>query len=624
MSQRTRTHEQAVARAAPSEHTCDAPTVIGRFLQRIHATPDRPAVWAEQDGEWTSMTWREIGHLSAAFGLGLRELGHLSGEALAVLGPTRPEWTVCDFGGLGIGAVMVGVYPTLTAEGVEYILDDADVTTLVVAGSDYLDLALSIASGMPKVQRIIAWDEVDIGRDERLVAYDEVLTVGEARLGHDEHAFDRLAEEVGTDQAAVIVYTSGTTGPPKGAMLMHRNLLPVMDAVEQLFPELGPDDVTIAFLPFAHVAGHALEQFSRVQIGFGAYYCPDVKRVIDVFAAAKPTMFGSVPRLYEKILSRTTATLEAERQPLRAIAGHGFAFATKMARERRKGHEPSLVDRMHLALVDRLVLSKVRHAFGGRCKLFIVGAAPIGFEVLEFCEAIGIPIYEVYGMTETASLISANAPGATKLGSVGRVIPGGEMRTDVDGEVLYRGPNVFPGYVKLERETSETIDADGWLHTGDIGVIDEDGYLRIVDRKKDLIITAGGKNVSPSNIENVLRQLPLVGEVLVHGDRRKYLTALLSLDSEELERWAAEHNLSAVDRAALFADKLLRGRLQELIDSANEKLARYERIRKWDIVPEPFSIEDGTLTPTLKVKRPKVEAKYRLLLDGLYEEPAEH
>jgi long-chain acyl-CoA synthetase len=239
-------------------------------------------------------------------------------------------------------------------------------------------------------------------------------------------------------------------------------------------------------------------------------------------------------------------------------------------------------------------------------------------DVLEFCEGIGIPIYEVYGMTETASLISANRPGEVKLGSVGRVMPGGEMRIAEDGEIFFRGPNVFPGYLHNPKATEETIDADGWLHTGDVGEIDGDGYLRIVDRKKDLIITAGGKNVSPSNIENLLRQIPVVGEVLVHGDKRKYLTAILSLDTEELEGFAAEHDLGLVDRAALLADKLLRGHLQQHIDEVNKRLAQYEQVRRWDIAPESFSIDNGLLTPTLKVKRREVETRYAELLDALY------
>ncbi len=579
-------------RTHPGRSVVDAPHIVGstlpeRFAARVRSTPGTVACWSETPDGFRPTTWAELRDVVTAFGTGLAALGHARGDAVAILGPTRPEWTITNLGAVGIGGVVAGIYPTLNTDGIGYVIDHSGATTVVVSGEIDLERVLEIANGMPRVERIIAWDPVDGSRDRRIVPYDAVIARGEAELAADPAAFSDLAERVRPEDHASIVYTSGTTGPPKGAVLTHASISVVMDAMQDLFGNLGPDDVTIAFLPLAHVAGQVLEQFGRIQIGFGAYYCPDPKRVAEYFDTARPTLFGSVPRVFEKVVARVHATVAHEPQPKRTIA----RWALKHPRTG-----------LAYRIADRLVLHKIRAVFGGRCKLFIVGAAPVAYDVLEFCETIGVPIYEVYGMTETSSLISANRPGAQKLGTVGQVIAGGEMKLAEDGEILYRGPNLFTGYLHDDMATRATFTPDGWLKTGDVGTIDEDGYLRIVDRKKDLIITAGGKNISPSNIENLLREIPLVGEVLVHGDRRKYLSALLSLDADELRAFAGD------------VKEFLEGEVAKV----NARLARVEQIRAWDIARDPFSIENGTLTPTLKLKRRVVEQRYADQLEALY------
>jgi long-chain acyl-CoA synthetase len=592
-------------------------TLCERFADRTRTSAGRPAAWVRQGAGWRTITWGEVGQVGEAFGVGLHALGHGRGEPVAVLAETRPEWMMIDLGAFGIGAPVVGVYPTLAPEQAAYVIDHSDATTLVVQGPAHLDRALAVPESLRKVARIVALEEVDRARDARIVSFDHVVGEGEAALALEEGRFARLASAVRPEDCALIIYTSGTTGPPKGAMLSHANICFVMDYGERWLP-ISEDDVSFAFLPMAHVAEHVVGMLGRVQVGFGAYYARSVATVLEDVAAARPTLFGSVPRVFEKAHAAVMARIEGASGLRRAAGRWGVATGLRAARLRREGRPLPAALRLGLPVADRLVLAKVRAAFGGRVRMFVSGAAPIALEILEFFDACGMPIYEVYGMTESTGIITANRPGATRLGTVGRPIEGVEVRIASDGEILSRGPNTFLGYLKDEVATKETVDDEGWLHTGDIGELDADGFLRITDRKKELIITAGGKNISPANVETLLKQHPLVGQACVVGDRRPYLVALVVLDPEAAATWARERGLAAASLAEIAAHPALRAEIQRAVDEANRRLARVESVRKFAVLPSEWTVEGGELTPTLKLKRRVILEKHRDVIEEMY------
>ncbi len=592
-------------------------TVSERFLNRTRAMPDLPAYYHHDGKGWKKAGWGELGILAARLGVGLHDLGHGRGEKCAILADTRPEWTVCDYGILGGGGVSVGVYPTLTIEQTEYVIDHSDSTTLIVQDQAQLEKILRIKSKLPKVKRIIVWEKVDRHQDDRIIQYEDVLKRGETLLEKDRESFARLCGQAKPGDLAIIIYTSGTTGPPKGAMMSHGNICFMLDAMNEILP-IVPEDQTIAFLPMAHVAEHVVGQFGRLQTGMSAYYARSLQTVVDDLAAARPTVFGSVPRIFEKVYSKVQSGLEQAPPGKRRMAEWAIGTALEYSRLQREGRAPGMWLSLKRAVADRLVLKKLRGIFGGQVRFFISGAAPIAYEILEFFDAAGMTTYEVYGMTESTALITANRPGAQKLGTVGKAIPHVEVKIAEDGEILARGPNVFLGYFKNEEATRETIDAQGWLHTGDIGEMDEEGFLRITDRKKNLIITAGGKNIAPANIEGLLKQDPLISQVLVHGDKRKFLSALFTLEPEEAGKFAQQNGLKPDDRRALAKHPALLERIRKHVEACNEQLARYETVKKWEILAEDFTVDNEMLTPTLKVRRKQVEQRYNDLLESFY------
>ncbi|MCB0218739.1 MAG: long-chain fatty acid--CoA ligase [Chrysiogenetes bacterium] len=589
-------------------------TVPARFLARVEKTPNHPAYWHMQDGKWIQRTWKDLENESARFGAGLQAVGHGSGESVAIMADTVPEWVSCDLGALGIGATVIGVYQTLTPSQAEYVIDHSDATTLIVQGQKYLDTVLEIQSKLPKVKRIISWDDVETAQDDRILLYADVMAKGETALKLDTGHWRKSVKELDPNQCALIIYTSGTTGPPKGAMLSHSNIVFMMETLSQTM-DADENDVSFAFLPMAHVAEHVVGNYARIEIGFGGYFARSLETVIDDVAVARPTVFGSVPRIFEKVYAKVQSGLEEAPEGKRKMAQWAIRTGVEAARLEGEGKSVPFMLKLKRAVADKLVLSKIRKLFGGRVKFFISGAAPIALDILEFFQACGMITYEVYGMTESTGLITGNRPESWKLGTVGPIIPDVEVVIAGDGEILTRGKHVFMGYFKNEDATKETIDAEGWLHTGDIGEFDDGGFLRITDRKKNLIITAGGKNVAPSNIENLLKGDPLISQVLVHGDKRNFLSALITLDPDESAAFAQKHGLKPED---VPTSKQAHDHVAKHVEACNADLARYESIKKWEILPEDFTVENEMLTPTMKVKRKQVEEKYRSVLDGFY------
>jgi long-chain acyl-CoA synthetase len=627
-------HQPSVMLAA------QARTLADLFTQRVASSSARPAWFTKASGQWVPTTWSQFGDASDRLAAGLIDLGLEPGDRVAILGPTRPEWAIQDMAAQLAGCVSLGIYPHQSMEQVHYILAHSGARVIFVADAHELATVLEAAPDLPDLAAIVPWEDALLAgaRDPRLRTMSSftqrALTPAEREA--------RLAARQPKD-TAIFVYTSGTTGPPKCAMISHRNILAVMSCQHDL-GAFYEDDLSLSFLPMAHVAERVLAFYGRINAGFATAYATSTGAVLEEVREVQPTVFGSVPRIFEKAYSRVLSEVERASPTKRRI----FGWATRVGRERMRrimaGEAVPLGLRLQHALLDRLVFAKLRAAFGGRVRMFITGAAPTPLEVLEFFWAAGLPIYEVYGMTEATVVTHANTDRHVRLGTVGRALPGLEHRIADDGEILLRADWVFQGYYKDAEATATTI-IDGWLHTGDIGTVDGDGYLRITDRKKHIIITAGGKNITPANIEKAIKAGdPIISHVHAHGDRRSYVSALVVPSPLETlafgrDRGLVDKELVATLTAELMADPAarsealaramapitahpdLKARLRAAVQKGNLQLSQVEKVKRFAVLDRDFSQEEGELTPTMKVRRKAVEQKHAALFDRIYTDP---
>ena len=598
-------------------------TIPRMFLERVAATPDRRAFSSFVADTWQDFTWKDFDARARAFGLGLVEMGVRRGDVVAILGQTRQEWVVCDVGALGIGAVTVGLYPTLAPEGIgsmEYVVDHSEAKVLVVESVSTLrEKIVPILAKLRRVEHVIVWDwdASATAIDPRVVAMTDVMARGEAADARDRGAWQRACEAAMPGDLALLIYTSGTTGQPKGAMLSHGNIASVQVALHGVMPSEEGGGTTVSFLPLAHAAERIVGHYGRIKQGTATHFARSLETLLDDLAAARPTRFGSVPRIFEKAYARVQGEMAKLEGPMQEMARQVLAAGVRAARAKRTGEEVDAQTQMMAQVFAERLATPVRARFGGQCDWFVSGAAPIAVEILEFFDACGMPTYEVYGLTETSGLLTSNRPDALRYGTVGKALPGVEMRVADDGELLARGPNVFVGYYKEPAATAECL-VGGWFHTGDVGKIDEDGFVTITDRKKNILITAGGKNITPSNLENEVKNDALVSYCHMHADRRPFPTALVCLDPERLAAFAKERGLTASTAAELASDESVRAHVQAAIDRANIAFARYEHIRKFAILPREFSIDGGELTPTLKVKRKEVDRIHADVIEAMY------
>ena len=599
-------------------------TIPRFFLDRVAQTPDVRAFSAFVEGQWRESTWRDYERMARGFGLGLVASGLKRGDVVAVLGETGPEWAFCDVGAIGVGALTVGLYPTLAPEGVgsmHYVLDHSEARVLAVESTGALKAKIApILPKLSRLERIVVWrcDAEARAVDPRVESLDEAIARGEAFNAEHPSAWSEACLAAKPADVALLIYTSGTTGQPKGAMITHRNIDAQTTSLAATLPWSDADS-GLSFLPMAHAAERCLGHYNRIRLGIPTHYARSIATLLEDMEVARPTMFGSVPRIFEKVYAGVQGEIAKLDPTMGAMAEKVLQAGVAAARAKRDGEAVDPETQMLAGIFDRQLALRIRARFGGRCNRLTSGAAPIAPAILELFDACGMPTYELYGMTETAGLISVNRPGAVKYGTVGRAVPGVEIRIADDGEVLTRGDNVFPGYFKDEAATAECL-KDGWLHTGDIGTLDAQGYLTITDRKKNILITAGGKNITPSNAEAEVKRDALISYCHVHADRRPFPTALVCLDPERLAAFAAEHTLPAKTAAALRDHPKLRERVQQAVDAANGRLARYEQIRKFAILPAELSVDGGELTPTLKVKRREVDRKYADVIEAMYRE----
>ena len=589
------------------------------FLDRVTATPEAVAYLYPEDGGWKPVTWKEAAARVRAIACGLLSLGLAPEDRVGIASNTRIEWILADLGVLCAGGVTATVYAAATPDDTGFILADSRSVVVFAEDAAQAQKVLSRKEELPDLRQVVLFAASE-GVPDGAITLEELERRGREWDAIHPGAFEESTGRPTPETLATLIYTSGTTGRPKGVELTHDNWLFVAEAVASV-GLVGPSDLQYFWLPLAHVFGKAIVGVC-IQIGIPTAVDGRVDRLGENLATVKPTFVGAVPRVFEKVRAKVLGQAIAAGGLRSKIFEWALAIGTEAFRLEAAGKSPGVWLTLKRALADRLVFRKVRAKFGGRLRFFFSGSAPLSREVGEFFAAFGVHILEGYGLTETTAITFFNRLGANRFGTVGPPVPGMEVSFAPDGEILLRGRGVMRGYHGLPTETAETLGADGWLHTGDIGTLGEDGHLEITDRKKDLIKTSGGKYVAPQVIEGLLKvESPLISYAILQGDRRNFCTALISLSEEEILVWAKAAGLAGRPYEEVVRDERVHRLLEPHVENVNARLARHETIKRFAILPSELKIETGELTPSLKVRRKTVELHYRELIDGLYAEP---
>jgi long-chain acyl-CoA synthetase len=567
------------------------------------------AVRYKEADAWVSKTFAEVLEIVRPLAFGLVTLGVEKGDRVSILGNTRPEWTYFDFAALSIGATVVPIYQTNSPEECRYVLENSDSKVVVVEDAEQLEKVREVRDQLPQLEHVVL---MTAAGTEDAISMEDLAAKGG---GGDAATWAALYEAVTPEDICTFIYTSGTTGPPKGCIISHGNYRAMLDMVRET-SVIEEGDLTYLYLPLAHSFA-LLIQLGSYDLGTAiAYWERDPLKILPNLTELKPSYFPSVPRIFEKIYTAATSAMEKEGGLKKAIFNWAINVGAKMRETERAGRKPGFLLQRQYDFADKKVLSKIRGLFGGNIRLAVSGAAPINPEILRFFDAAGVLVLEGWGMTETSTAATISSPDDFKVGTIGKPFPGCEVKIADDGEILVKGPNVFQGYHKNPEATAETI-VNGWLHTGDIGEIDSEGFIKITGRKKDIIITAGGKNITPANLEAEIKQHPLVSQCVVVGDRRPYLVALVTLDPEEAATYAQEHNLPD-DPTQLAQNADVKASIEAHVEKINQNFARVEQVKKIAILPNDLSQESGELTPTLKVKRAVVAQKHEGAIEQLY------
>ena len=585
-------------------------TLSKAFWRSVEQHGEKPALLVKREKQYRPITYTELGRRVYAFARALHELGVRKGDRVSILAENCPEWAITDWATLCLGAITVPIYPTLTAPQVGEILSDSEPKVLVVSDKKQLHKAREAVEGTGLNPQMICIASEDTGETPtfaQMLNQPGALTESELRA---------LVDASQPDDIITFIYTSGTTGEPKGAMLTHRNLISNIEAVLELI-DWRPDDLFLSFLPLSHVFERMAGHFLPIYAGLTIAYAESLFTLANDMLEVKPTLMLGVPRFYASVMDRILASVR-QMPPLRQKLFYRTLEVGKVySRCLREGRPVPLGIRLQHAILDKLVASKIRERVGGRLRYFVSGGAALPKEVAEFFHAFGILILEGYGLTETSPVLTVNPPNAPRFGSVGKPIPGVEIKIAEDGEILARGPNIMLGYYKKPEATAAAIDPDGWFHTGDVGYMDEDGYLYITDRKKDIIVLANGKNVAPQPIENMLKQSELIQEAVVYGDGMSAPVALIVPNIDALRAFAKQQGIAAADDEALLHHDVVQKRFRQELERVNRELADFQRLKSFRLISKPFSIETGELTPTLKVKRRVVAEKYAHLLQEM-------
>lgn len=594
-------------------------TLAQIFRNRAELYGDAVRWRQKQRGEWVSATWRENKALVNRLIAGLDALGVRPGEVVGILSNTRWEWMAADWAIIGVGAVSVTFYPTQVPANYAFIVRDSDARYLFVEDRKQFEKLMSIREEIPGVRKFILLEDAErFSDDPRVMSFEALSRLSERTPAEaDAFAAERAAAMCPKDRAAII-YTSGTTGQPKGAVHTHATLIAEIVGCTTMLSTVHAGMTDFLFLPLAHGFGRS-QHLAGYERGLTTTVEPSLIHLAQDLREAEPNLFFSVPRVYEQAYA-TILRRAASGSPMRQrLFEWAVDVGRQVARLRHDHRSLSPTTRLRYAVADRLVLRKIREAFGGQLYFAITGGGPLAREIQEFFQGAGVLLLDAWGLTETVSGLTLNTPDCYRIGTVGRIYPDHEIRIASDGEVLVRGPCVFAGYHNNPRETAEVLDADGWLHTGDIGTLDADGFLRVIDRKKDLIITAGGENIAPQLVENAFKGIPCISQVCVYGDRKPHLVALLTLNPAEVRSWAQEHSMTHTDVGEIARSRQFRDFLSERVALANRRLATNEVVRSYDVLAEDFTLENNLLTPTLKIRRQSIHERYREQFEALYE-----
>ena len=611
---------RVVAASAASALVHGQDTVPRLFRHVVRERGDRVAMREKHLGIWRGISWREYGEQAKRVGLGLVALGLHPRDVVSIVADNMPEWLYTDLGVMSVAGVPNGIYTTDSAKQIEYIVNDSGTRFFFAENEEQLDKILEVRGRCPALVKIIVYDMEGLHgfRDEQVMPFEELLALGERYDREHPGTFDQMVEVAQPGDLAILVYTSGTTGPPKGAMLSHRNILFQLAYADFIAP-LAEGDQQLSFLPLCHVAERTFTVFNPLYTGSTVNFAESIDTVPENIREVAPALFFAVPRIWEKFYSGVALRMRDATWLGRTAYGLAMRVGLSVADRRIAGRRPSLLQRLAFRAADFLVLDNVKRSIGlHRARGAATGAAPIAPDLIRWYLALGINMVEVYGQTENTGLATAMPPDHMKLGSVGVARPGTEVRLSADGEILLKGPHVFMGYYGKPEKTAETV-VDGWLRTGDVGTMDADGYVRITDRMKDIIITAGGKNVTPSEIENQLKFSPYISDAVVIGDRRKFLSCLVMIDHETVAQYAQERNVPFSNFASLCRAPEVQELIRDEIERVNKQVARVETIKTFRLIEQLLTPEDEELTPTMKLKRAYVNVKYKDLIDGMYE-----
>lgn len=593
-------------------------TVVEMFdnITQKYLSDSRPMLMHKIEGSYVNFSYREVREMVHSFALGLAAIGIKRGDHIAVISENRPEWVVADMAIMKLGAVNISIYPTLTPKQVEYILNDADVKIAIASNQLQLNKVLKIFNDVPSLKRAIVLSDKVVTQEKKVMNYSHVVEMGKEFDQLYPGYVDNEQKKIKPDDLMALIYTSGTTGNPKGVMLTHNNLVSNMKACASII-HFGSEDILLSFLPLSHSYERLAGYYTAMACGTTIAYAESIDTLRDNLIEVRPTIVTTVPRLFERLYNRIMKQMSEESKIKQTIFNWAINVGKTYRYSKRKNVIAPGLSLQH-KIADKLVFKKIRERTGGRIKFFVSGGAALAAELGEFFDAIGIVVIEGYGMTEASPVICANLEQKYKFGTVGPPLPGVQVKIAEDGEILAKGPNVMRGYWKNPEATKEAIDKDGWLHTGDIGQFDSDGFLKITDRKKHLFVSSGGKNIAPQHIEGLFLQSSFIEQVVLIGDGRMYLTALIVPSFDSLKEYAKKHRIEFSNNEDLSQHpeiyKLLEGELSKF----QKDLANYERVRKFTILNSPLTIENDELTPTMKVKRRVVEAKYKELIEKMY------
>lgn len=596
----------------------DAKTLPTFFIQRCDSSPDKTALMQKCNGKWKHITWEDYRKEVRNISLGLRRLGLRKGDYVAILSGTKPQWAFADLGIICSGLVTVPIYQSSTPEDCAYILNDGPCKAIFVENKLQLEKIKKIKSKVPTLKRIITMEECGHKEAFPLKSWAELTKLGEEEFQQDSNAFERIVNEVLPHDIVTLVYTSGTTGVPKGVSLSSEQFISVIKDSQDAI-NLGERDTILSFLPTAHIVARACDQMGTIGFGLICAYAESIEKIADNLLEIQPTFVISVPRIYEKIYTKIIGNVEKASPLKKKIFNWSLKVGLKYSDLLEARKSPSPLLKAQYLIADKLVFKKIRAIFGSKLRFCLSGGAPLSKEIAHFFNAAGVLLLEAWGLTETTGPVTVNREYFYKFGTVGLPLKDVQIKIAEDGEILIKSKKVFLGYHNKELET-EDVFVDGWFKTGDIGAIDNDGFVKILDRKKDIIVTAGGKNIAPQKIESLLRTSHFISNSLVHGDKRKYLSAIVTLDMETIIQYAKQKKITYQSKDELLNNSKIYELIEKEVKSINKNLASFETVKKFTILNRDFTIEEGELTPSLKVRRHFCEKRYSDILNNMYVE----